>query len=174
MDLDVGCGCKKHGDIGIDISRNSAADVIADAQHLPFKDCTFGSVISTYVIEHSPNPLIFLQEQHRVLRSGGRITVQTDNAQYYAWSVLRKGLGGSFHYYAEREEYVNHYMIFYPKNIVRLLSLAGFKNMRYNYIRRRRKTSVLAQVIVKLRLWREECLFMFFKVEGTKNQVQHV
>jgi hypothetical protein len=39
--LDVGCGKHKRGDIGIDYSRDSEADIIADACYLPFKDEVF-------------------------------------------------------------------------------------------------------------------------------------
>jgi ubiquinone/menaquinone biosynthesis C-methylase UbiE len=78
--LDVGCGKHKRGDIGIDYSRNSDADVIADAEHLPFKDEAFTETMSTVVLEHSPNPLSFLMEQNRILKQNGRIELVTDNA----------------------------------------------------------------------------------------------
>ena len=66
--MDVGCGKNKHGDIGIDYSRDSDADIIADAEHLPFKNEVFAKVVSVTVLEHSPNPLNFLKEQYRVLK----------------------------------------------------------------------------------------------------------
>jgi len=87
ISLDIGCGMAKRGDIGIDYSRDSDADVIADSHFLPFKEGAFGSVSSTVVLEHSPNPLLFLKEQFRVLVPNGEIKVVTDNAQYYCWSV---------------------------------------------------------------------------------------
>jgi len=42
--LDVGCGKQKRGDIGVDYSRNSEADVIADAHYLLFKDKVLSSI----------------------------------------------------------------------------------------------------------------------------------
>jgi len=57
VSLDVGCGKVKRGDIGIDYSKDSDADITADSHHLPFRDEGFGSVSSTVVLEHSPNPL---------------------------------------------------------------------------------------------------------------------
>ena len=89
LTLDVGCGRRKRASIGIDFSRDSDADVIADAHHLPFKAGIFDKVISVTVLEHSPNPLLFLEEQYRILKPGGKIVLVTDNAPFYRWSILR-------------------------------------------------------------------------------------
>jgi SAM-dependent methyltransferase len=85
--LDVGCGKNKRGDIGIDYSRDSEADVIADAHFLPFIDGVFDGGVSNHVIEHSPNPLTFLREQYRILKNNGKLTLVTDNAQLLLWVV---------------------------------------------------------------------------------------
>ncbi len=121
MILDVGCGKRKRGDIGVDYSRNSQADVICDAHHLPFMGAVFAEVRSYVCLEHSPNPLHFLKEQKRVLRHNGKLTCETDNAQYYRWSVQK--YAGSQH----ENYHKDHYMIFYPENVFRLMKLAGLK-----------------------------------------------
>ncbi len=133
LTLDVGCGRNKRGDIGVDYSKDSNADIIADACYLPFKDETFDKVISTVVLEHSPNPLNFLKEQYRVLKRGGEVEVTTDNAQYYRWSVMK--LFGIRH----EDYHADHYMIFFPKNVIRLLRLANFSKISYQYLRVPRK-----------------------------------
>jgi len=89
LTLDVGCGFNKKGDIGIDYSKNSDADLICDAHFLPFKESIFSEVRSEVVLEHSPNPLDFIKEQYRILSPGGKIVLITDNAQFYFWSVMR-------------------------------------------------------------------------------------
>jgi predicted SAM-dependent methyltransferase len=112
--LDVGCGKNKRGDVGIDYSRDSEADVIADACFLPFIDGVFDGVVNNHVIEHSPNSLAFLREQYRILKNNAKLTLVTDNAQYFRFSVLSFKLYGTRH-----EDYPDHCMIFYPKNIVK-------------------------------------------------------
>jgi ubiquinone/menaquinone biosynthesis C-methylase UbiE len=164
VSLDVGCGKSKRGDIGIDYSKRSDADVIADSHFLPFRDGAFNSVTSFVVLEHSPNPLIFLKEQYRVLKPNGKVTVVTDNAQYFRVSVLSLGLRGVRH-----EDYCkDHYMIFFPENVKRLMRLAGFRVDSFAYISKKGKGEFLAQILVKAGLWRSGCIYWRFQMEGTK------
>jgi ubiquinone/menaquinone biosynthesis C-methylase UbiE len=162
--LDVGCGKCKRGDIGVDYSRNSAADIIADACYLPFRDKVFDKITSTVVLEHVPNPLNFLKEQHRVLKNSGKIEVTTDNAQHYCWSVMK--LRGIRH-----EDYHGDlYMIFFPKNVIRLMTLAGFQNITFRYMRFPRKMDFIALMLIKIGIWRDECLYKRFEVVGVKRK----
>ena len=162
MKLDVGCGRKKRGDIGIDYYKDTSADIIADAHYLPFPGELFDEVTSTTVIEHSPNPLEFLKEQRRVLKKGGKIEVVTDNAQYYRWTVMK------FHGLRHQNLQRDHYTIFFPEGIVRLLKLAGFRNIRFEFWRDPRKLDILTVFLIKIGFWREESLFSHFKVVGFK------
>lgn len=161
--LDVGCGKHKRGNIGVDYSRDSCADVIADANHLPFRAGVFVKVISFCCLEHSPNPLQFLKEQHRVLSEAGGIFCVTDNAQYYRWSVQR--FAGLSH----PDMLQDHYLIFFPENVLRLMNLAGFKKLNWSFI-----TTppiffdVIALFLIKIHFWREASLFKRFVVIGTK------
>lgn len=66
MILDVGCGKCNRGDVGVDIQRNSYADVICDINHLPFKNDSFHEVLASHVIEHMTNPELALKEWCRV------------------------------------------------------------------------------------------------------------
>jgi ubiquinone/menaquinone biosynthesis C-methylase UbiE len=53
---------------------------VADAEvKLPFPDCSFDHVYSFGVIHHSPSPEKIVREIHRVLRSGGTLTVMLYN-----------------------------------------------------------------------------------------------
>ena len=47
----------------------------ADAEALPFAECSFDAVLSTYGLEHSVNPVQMLHEMVRVVRRGGRIVL---------------------------------------------------------------------------------------------------
>ena len=166
ISLDVGCGKRKRGTIGVDYSRqDSNADVIADACFLPFKDAVFDEIVSFTVIEHSPNPLNFLREQFRVLEKGGKIVVTTDNAEYFAWSVLGESFGG----YSHDGIYLDHYMIFILDDVKKLLRMAGFKVDKTFYVDKcTSKLSFIAELFVKLGFWRQSCLYRRFNVTANK------
>jgi SAM-dependent methyltransferase len=77
--LDLGCGPRDQAVpveylgyryVGVDYS-NKAADLLADAHALPFKENTFNCVLSYAVLEHLHNPFIALSEIDRLLKPGG-------------------------------------------------------------------------------------------------------
>lgn len=81
--LDVGCGCNKLlGSIGIDISRKTDADILAHAQHLPFRDETFGLVQCHCVLEHLDNPKEAASEVMRVLKFEGTFICRLTPRKY--------------------------------------------------------------------------------------------
>lgn len=74
--LDLGCGFKPFQALfpgsqylGVDISVNSYADIIADNQSLPFKDNLFDVVIMTEVLEHCDNEYAVISELRRVAKN---------------------------------------------------------------------------------------------------------
>ena len=81
--LDVGCGKKPYKElirnvetyIGLDVPTTmhgtSKLDVIGTAIALPFREDTFDSILCTEVLEHLPEPLVALEEMHRVSKPGG-------------------------------------------------------------------------------------------------------
>lgn len=78
--LDVGCGRNKRpGAIGVDVNRNTAADVVADINRgaLPFRDSTFSQVWLVHVIEHVADVVATIEEVHRLTRAGGLIIIET-------------------------------------------------------------------------------------------------
>ncbi len=91
--LDVGCGwgrelCKLQNAVGVDISKvflRTARTyikndvILTDAHYLPFKDNSFSFVVMSEVIEHLENPTKVLVEIKRVLRTKGRLLIQTPN-----------------------------------------------------------------------------------------------
>jgi len=117
------------------------------------------------MLEHSPNPLILIKEMHRVLKPNGVLELTTDNAQYYRWSVLGK-LG------TRHEDYhSDHYMIFFPRNVARLLRLAQFKVENIELIRVPRKLDFVIKLLVKIGILRRESLYYRFKVIGRKIKI---
>lgn len=82
MKLDVGCGKDKvKGAIGIDINKDSAADVICDIEiSLPFKDDTFDEVYCRQIVEHISDLIALMEEIWRVGKNGAKVRIE---APYY-------------------------------------------------------------------------------------------
>lgn len=99
--LDLGCGVgdgtaflsRQRGwyAMGVDIAldaihlarhkhgTSSVSFVQMDVQRLGFADCCFDSIVSVEVIEHVPDPSVYLAEAIRVLRKGGLFMLTTPN-----------------------------------------------------------------------------------------------
>ena len=98
MLLDVGCGCAyiaKHfmnkgvKVVSLDVAQANAekalsnypsenhASVVADAFALPFKENTFDCVVASEIIEHTIDPVAFVEALKRVLKPGGTLIVST-------------------------------------------------------------------------------------------------
>jgi SAM-dependent methyltransferase len=78
--LDVGCGATKWpGSVGLDISADTAADVVHDLDEFPypFEDSRFDQVLMQDVLEHVREPIRVFDELHRICRPGARIHVRT-------------------------------------------------------------------------------------------------
>jgi SAM-dependent methyltransferase len=85
--LDVGCGLNKYpGAIGIDVNRDSAADVICDLDRFPypFADRSFDGLRAIHVIEHVTDVVRTMEEFHRLVRSGGRVRIETPHYTDYS------------------------------------------------------------------------------------------
>ncbi len=76
--LNVGCGhTRVHPRIvNLDLTRDSDADCLADANALPFPRACFHLVVSQETVEHLPDPFAAVQEMASVLRPGGALYLQ--------------------------------------------------------------------------------------------------
>jgi SAM-dependent methyltransferase len=78
--LDVGCGSQKWpGAVGLDISPDTAADIVHDLDVFPYPiaDDSFDQVLMQDVIEHVSEPVRVIEELNRVCRPGARIQLRT-------------------------------------------------------------------------------------------------
>jgi SAM-dependent methyltransferase len=78
--LDVGCGSKKYpGAVGIDLSADTAADVVHDLDRVPWplEDSAFDQILLQDVIEHLHDLYAVFAELHRVGRPGARVHIRT-------------------------------------------------------------------------------------------------
>ncbi len=116
--LDIGCGsgvqlkelttgsytCA----IGLDVSRNAllcaksrnperTEFVIADAEHLPFRDASIDTIVSAEIIEHLPHPELLVNDLCRILKPGGELVITTPNEHSiwgiyeFLWDVFGRG-----------------------------------------------------------------------------------
>jgi len=65
----------------------SAKGIEGSLLELPFEENTFDYVISSDVIEHTPDPLAAVKELIRVLKPGGKICITVPNRTFWYFSV---------------------------------------------------------------------------------------
>ncbi|MFH1551689.1 MAG: class I SAM-dependent methyltransferase [bacterium] len=98
--LDIGCGSnKKEGYIGVDIDKNSGADIIASALDLPFEDNSVEEIYSAHLVEHflPQDAEKFFMEIYRVLKKGSRAFLKVDT-DWTKKRLLRKDLTHKYRY----------------------------------------------------------------------------
>lgn len=74
--LEIGSGRKwKYYRESITLNRDPTADpdIVGDAEHMDYEDCTFSTVICLEVIEHTTSPSDLIAEIHRILEPGGTL-----------------------------------------------------------------------------------------------------
>ena len=49
--------------------------VFGDGKHLPFRDASVDTVLSTEVLEHVPRPELLVREMARVVKPGGKLLI---------------------------------------------------------------------------------------------------
>ena len=103
--LDYGCADKPYetllkqkfvNHIGADLPGNKRADIeIKPGGELPIADESFDCVLSSQVLEHVPDPKLYLREAFRVLKAGGSLIVSThgiwpyhpDPTDFWRWTI---------------------------------------------------------------------------------------
>jgi|GEM_PF-3465970 len=133
--IDIGCGTgvlaqvisgKANKYVGVDISAErirQARNKInsdncsfqpADAQSLPFKENSFDAAVAIEVIEHLPDPDLFMREVNRVLAKGGVFILSTPTGLFFEdkMELLYKD---------------QHVYVFSINSLKRLIGKNGFK-----------------------------------------------
>jgi len=97
--LDVGCGSSKFpGAVGLDISSDTAADIVHDLDEFPYpiEEQSFDQILLQDVIEHVAQPIAVFEELHRISRPGAHIQLRTPHFT----SVLAYGDPTHRHYFS--------------------------------------------------------------------------
>ena len=102
------------GCIGVDLNRNSDADVLADAASLPFANDSVDYVYSRRCLQHVPKDHVALNEFHRVLKSSGEVEL-----------VLASWRGWLYYRLFKRKPY-SVFHLYWKRKIMRMLNRAEF------------------------------------------------
>lgn len=140
--LDVGCGSSKHeGAVGLDISADTAADIVHDLDVFPYPidDDSFDQILLQDVIEHVEDPMRVFAELRRIVRPGGSVQLRTPHfssvlaygdpthKQYFSTIAIRQLADPRFAHYSDARFDVVHVTLdlWTP---FRLLGIAAFAN----------------------------------------------
>jgi SAM-dependent methyltransferase len=96
--LEIGCGHRKgHNAIGIDIDKNSDADVVCDINHgIPFKNNSFDRIFMRSILEHV-DAYNAMKEVHRICKNGATVEIWMPHfSSHQAWMHLQHKRGGSY------------------------------------------------------------------------------
>jgi len=149
--LDIGCGNGKFirdmntlgwqfegvefNPIAVNICRKAGLNVFqGDLHNAAFKDNSFDLVSARQVIEHIPDPVNFINEIVRILKSGGRLLLKTPNSK----SLGRRWFG-TFWF---ANEIPRHLVLFCPANLNMLAERFGLRQITV-------KTFTRSRIILK-------------------------
>jgi len=143
LTLDVGCGSSRimtslPKAIGLDIQlkklrylrRASQRLVTGSMQHLPFRNCSFGQVVCSEVIEHIPEDRAVFESLAHVLEPGGILIIGTPDYSRASWRMLER-LYSRILPRAYAEQHITHYT---AKSLLGWLQKSGFRPIDCRYV----------------------------------------
>lgn len=142
--IDIGCGEKPRGKIGVDVRPNTIVDVVADARELPFNPEVAAEVYMSDVIEHFRYSQVkgILVDVRIILEKGGILWVKTPDFRWIANNYdeipverfQRKVYGGWTYPLDPGEDYQenSHNLILTGDMLKELLEDAGFVQVQVN------------------------------------------
>ncbi|MNW40489.1 hypothetical protein D3C74_176040 [compost metagenome] len=136
--VNLGCGhIPKEDYLNVDMRELDGVDIIADVRKVPFETESIDELYLAHVIEHFTEvdmEAYILPYWHSLLKPGGKITIICPNwnamLDEYAkgkvsFEVLKEITFGSQEYEGNQ-----HYNMFSPQSLTKLLDKIGFKNVR--------------------------------------------
>jgi len=142
--LDLGCGCGEYILLlkqlgwkvyGIDINPQAVINArklygldvfCGELLDVKFQDNFFDTITLHAVLEHISEPIITLQELHRILKKNGRIIISVPNIWNWERILFRKFWWGW--------DIPRHLWHFSPKTLEKLLKNYGFKEIKIQYL----------------------------------------
>jgi len=132
--LDVGCGrgwvaqalCPQGKEvISMDVSTRNAIEtlkripesnhsaLVGDVYHIPLQSDSVDAAIASEVMEHTPDPQLFLKQLLRVVRPGGKVIVTTpynEKIKYHLCVHCNRPTPGHAHLHSFNEQNLQHYL----------------------------------------------------------------
>jgi ubiquinone/menaquinone biosynthesis C-methylase UbiE len=107
--------------------------IVGSVTHLPFRSQVFDKTLLSSVLQHIPNPLMALEEIHRVLRTAGTfvINVPSDKPYLFLPLLLREKYSR-----VEKALFCNNFKAHYKWSayqMKRMLEKTGFKVVQLEY-----------------------------------------
>lgn len=152
--LDVGCGgglflgmMRRRGFrvLGLDFSREAAAVawrhhhvpvVVGGLENAPFRPGSFAAITMSHVLEHLPDPRVYLSAAHRLLEPEGRLVIHVPNAASLQFRVLGRWWNGL--------DVPRHLFDYRARDLERMLHSMGFEVVRRSYFSLRDNPAGLA------------------------------
>lgn len=138
--LNIGCGNSTEGTDFLDLypRRKEVIECNVDEEKFPYKNDTFDLIICDYLFEHLTNHKQFLEECYRVLKEGGKIKLETDNASWFNFhnlnSKYKTHLGG--YTFDGKESEDKHFALFTVEHLKNHFEKAKFKEIEIEPFRR--------------------------------------
>jgi predicted SAM-dependent methyltransferase len=136
--LNVGCGEDMYGTDRLDMKKTKATTKVCDiGKGLPYQDNTFDEIRAYFILEHLRNVGFFIDECYRILKRGGLLDLQTDNAGYLPFYINyehNKALDGKGYL---RHPNDHHYSLFVFSHLKYFLK--DFSKIQFSYVRIKRR-----------------------------------
>ena len=141
VNLDLGCGLNKQNNhLGLDIRKNSDANILADLENLPIKSSCINQVYSRRAIQHVENCDNVFKEICRILKPGSELKLIV--ASFWGLLFYKTGLSQSRGRYS-----VFH--LFTKSNLNKQLKQCNFVDIRIHKIKSKRGIGYDFQVFAK-------------------------
>jgi SAM-dependent methyltransferase len=155
--LDVGCGgglflrlMRERGirGIGLDFSKDAARTawreqgapaLCGTLNELPLRAGSFACITMFHVLEHLPDPRVFLNAAHALLTDEGRLVVQVPNAGSWQSRLLGRAWNGM--------DVPRHLFDFRAQHLEKLLASCGFETVRRKFFSLRDNPAGLASSV---------------------------
>ena len=152
--LDVGCGGglflgmmrrRGHRVVGLDFSREAAGvawrhqkvpAAVANLEQAPFRPASFACITMSHVLEHLPDPCVYLAAVHRLLEPDGRVVIHVPNASSLQFQLLGRRWNGI--------DVPRHLFDYRDRDVERVLEIMGFEVVRRSYFSLRDNPAGLA------------------------------
>lgn len=150
----------------ISIDNVGNPDILADLNgNFPMANESVGTIIASEIIEHLDNPLHFLKECKRILKSYGCLVLTTPNAL---------SLASYQEYWKENthnEDYGEHLYCWHRINLENLIRKSGFKIADFKYISCHWNKNILFRFFAWLiPIWRPTLHYVLVRIDDERKR----